>query len=96
MPPLSDLAAFILDRMDPHRQYEPRELHALVPDTGVERLGEIMHELWIGRHVERAGPSGWRRHRSAPPHRSQTVSGEPQTVKPEELFDYASFADFFK
>ena len=96
MPPLSDLATLVLDRMDPHRRYEPQDLRALVPDTSAERLREIMHELWIRRHVERVGPSGWRRHRSEPPHHAQPVSGERQAVKPEDLFDYASFADFFK
>ena len=96
MPPLSESASIILDRMDPDRRYEPQDLRALVPENSVERLREIMHELWINRHVERVGSTAWRRHRSAPPHRSRPVSGESQQVKPEDLFDYASFADFFK
>jgi hypothetical protein len=55
-----------------------------------------MHELWINRQVERVGYAGWRRHRSASPHRPHPVSREVQTVKPEDLFDYDTFADFFK
>ena len=96
MPPLSEHASFILDRMEPDRLYEPPDLRALVPDTSVERLRETMHELWINRQVERVGYSGWRRHRSASPRRSHAASGEIQAVKPEDLFDYATFEDFFK
>jgi hypothetical protein len=55
-----------------------------------------MHELWINRQVERVGYSGWRRHRSAPPDHPDPVSRQIQAVKPEDLFDYATFADFFK
>jgi hypothetical protein len=55
-----------------------------------------MHELWINRQVERVGHSGWRRHRSAPPDRPHPASRETQVVKPEDLFDYATFGDFFK
>jgi hypothetical protein len=82
--------------MEADRQYEPQDLRAFVPDTSVERLREVMHELWINRQVERVGYSGWRRHRSASPHRPHPVSREVQTVKPEDLFDYDTFADFFK
>lgn len=96
MPPLSEHARLILDRMDPDRQYEPQDLRAFVPETGDERLREIMHELWIGRQVERVGYSGWRRHPSASPHRSRPVSRETAVVKPEDLFDHATFSDFFK
>jgi len=96
MPPLSEHASVILDRMDPDRAYEPPDLRAFVPDASVERLREIMHELWINRRVERVGHSGWRRHGSAPPHRPDRVSGDVQIVKPEELFDHATFEDFFK
>lgn len=95
MHPLSEWAKFILDRMEPHRRYEPQELRALVPGTSVERLREIMRELWINRQVERVGDSGWRRDRSGP-RDSAPVSREFQPVKPEDLFDYATFADFFK
>jgi hypothetical protein len=96
MHPLSEHASFILDRMDSDRQYEPQDLRAFVPDTSVEHLREIMHELWINREVERVGHSAWRRHRSAPPHFAHPVSREIQVVKPEDLFDYGTFADFFK
>jgi hypothetical protein len=98
MHPLSDDATFLLDRMEPDRRYEPRDLRVLIPDISVERLGEIMHELWINRQVERVGYSGWRRHPSAPRHlpRPHPVSREIQAVKPEDLFDHATFAEFFK
>ena len=96
MPPLSDSARFILDRMEPNRRYEPQDLRAFDPDVSIERLREIMHELWVSRQVERVGYSGWRRHSSAPPHRPRPVSREIKTVKPEELFDHTTFADFFK
>jgi hypothetical protein len=55
-----------------------------------------MHELWVSRQVERIGYSGWRRHRSAPPHRPRPVSRDMKLVKPEDLFDHATFAGFFK
>jgi len=96
MHPLSESASFILDRMEPDRRYEPQELRAFLPDIGAERLSEIVHELWINRQVERVGNSGWRRHRSAPPHLAHPERRESQPVKPEDLFDYATFADFFK
>jgi hypothetical protein len=96
MHPLSQYASLILDRMEPDRQYDPQDLRAFVPDIGVERLHEIMHELWINRQVERVGYCGWQRHRSAPPHLRHPVSRETEAVKPEDLFDYATFADFFK
>ena len=93
---MSEYAAFILKRMEPGRRYEPEDLQAFVPDTGIERVRDIMHELWINRQVERVGLSGWRRHRSAAPHASRERSGEAEAVKPEELFDHGTFADFFK
>ena len=98
MHPLSDYATFILDRMEPDRRYEPRDLRVFIPDISVERLGEIMHELWINRQVERVEYSGWRRHPSAPRHlpHPHPVSREMQVVKPEDLFDHATFAEFFK
>lgn len=95
MQPLSEYARFILDRMDPQRRYEPEDLRALLPDAGIDRLRDIMHELWINRQVERVGYSGWRRHRSVPPHVAHPA-GEVQPAKPEELFDHDTFADFFK
>ena len=96
MHPLSESARFILDRMEPDRRYDAQDLRGFAPDASGERLREIMHELWIGRQVERDGYSGWRRHRSAPPHVSHSVSREIESVKPEDLFDYRAFADFFK
>ena len=96
MHPLSEHARFILDRMDPDRLYEPEDLRTFVPDNSVERLREIMHELWISRQVERVGYSGWRRHRSAPPHGADSPSREIEIVKPEDLFDHDRFAGFFK
>jgi len=96
MPPLSDSARFILDRMEASRRYEPGDLRAFAPEVSIERLREIMHELWVSRQVERIGYSGWQRHRSAPPHRPRAVSREVETVKPEDLFDHTTFADFFK
>jgi hypothetical protein len=93
---LSESATVILERMEPDRRYEPQDLRAFIPDASVERLREVMHELWINRQVERVGYSGWRRHRSAPPDRPDPVSRDTKTVKPEDLFDYATFADFFK
>jgi hypothetical protein len=96
MPPLSEYARFILERMEPGRQYEPQDLRAIDHDASIERLRETMHELWISRQVERIGYSGWRRHRSAPPHRPRPVSREMKEVTPEDLFDHATFVDFFK
>ena len=109
MQPLSALARFIRDRMEPDRHYEALDLRALVPDASAERLGEVMHELWVNRQVERVGFSGWQRHRSAPPNEQRVdtqpdvpdvapVSGCRQTkvVKPEDLFDHALFEDFFR
>jgi hypothetical protein len=56
-----------------------------------------MHELWIQRQVERAGSSGGLpRHRFAAPHVPQpTMAREIQAVKPEDLFDHDTFAEFF-
>jgi hypothetical protein len=96
MYPLSEYASLILDRMEPDYRYELQDLRAFVLDTSVEGLREIMHELWISRQVERVGDFGWRRHRSAPPELPEPVSREIQAVKPEDLFDDAPFAGFFK
>jgi len=93
---LTEDASLILDKMEPGRRYEPEDLRAFAPDASVERLRELMHELWINRQVERVGHSGWRCHRSAPPDRPDPASREIQAVKPEDLFDYATFGDFFK
>ena len=93
---MSEYASVILERMESGRAYGPEDLQNFLPDAGLERLRQVMHELWIDRQVERVGYSGWQRARSEPPHRSERVSGESQPVKPEELFDHAAFADFFK
>lgn len=96
MQPLREQARLIIDRMELDRRYGPHELQAFVPDVTLEDLREIMHELWIGRQVERVGYSGWRRARSTPPHQPEPVTRAGHTVTPEELFDHAAFADFFK
>ena len=80
-----------------------------MPDASAERFREVMHELWVNRQVERVGYSGWQRHRSAPAHEGSVdaqhdgrgaaaVSGFRRTkvVRPEDLFDHGSFADFFR
>ena len=96
MPPLSESATLILERMEPDRAYGVHELLAVIREGSVERLREIMHELWIDRQVERAGHSAWRRVQSAPPHRRDTVPRKSEAVTPQELFDHGTFADFFK
>ena len=106
---LTNVARFILDRMEPDRRYEALDLRALVPDASAEKLREVMHELWVNRHVERVGDSGWQRYRSAPPHQRPAdaqpdardvapASGFRQTkvVEPDDLFDHASFTGFFR
>jgi hypothetical protein len=96
MHPLSEWASIILDRMELDRQYEPQDLRAFLPDASVQHLRAVMHELWISRQVERVGPDAWLRHRSTPPHSPSEVSRETRIVKPEDLFDHSTFADFFK
>ena len=104
---LSKHARFILDRMEPDRQYEALDLRALVPDASAEGFRQVMHELWVNRQVERVGYSGWQRHRSPPAHQGSVdaqhdgrgpVPGFRQTkvVRPEDLFDHGSFTDFFR
>jgi hypothetical protein len=61
MRPLSERAAAILNWMEPDRRYDASEIRALVPDTSMESLREVMHELWVNRYVERDGYLGWRR-----------------------------------
>lgn len=105
MPALTKVARSILDRLEPERTYEVLDLRIFMPDAGAETLREIMQELWINRQVERVGDSGWRRHLSAPPHQrpedardiaSVSGFGPTQVVKPEDLFDHDSFAEFFR
>jgi hypothetical protein len=91
---VSEHASLIVESMEPDRLYEPQDLRAFLPDASIERVREIMHELWIDRQVERVGYSGWRRHRCVPS--PQPVSREVRLVKPEELFDHDRFAEFFK
>ena len=105
---LSKDARFILDRMEGDRRYEVLDLRAFVPDASAEGLREVMHELWINRHVERVGYSGWRRHQS-PPGNQGALDGQPdgrgvapdsglrqtKVVKPEDFFDHDMFPDFF-
>jgi hypothetical protein len=82
--------------MEPDRRYDADDLRALARGASFERLREIMHELWVARHVERIGYSGWRRHRSVPAEGPDAGSREVTLVKPEDLFDHTTFADFFK
>jgi hypothetical protein len=102
-------ARLILDRMEPDRRYEASALRALLPHVSAEGFREVMHELWIHRQVERAEYSGWQRRQSAPAHQAPdeaqhddpggaTTSRFRQTkaIKPEDLFDHGSFADFFR
>jgi len=96
MSELSEHARFVLDRMEEDRRYELPDLRAFMPDAGAEALGEVMHELWINRQVERVGPSGWRRHRSPRPHASAAGARQTTVVKPEDLFDHDTFQDFFR
>jgi len=107
---LSEHARFILDRMEPDCAYEPSDLRALAPGATHEFLRDLMHELWVNREVERVGYTGWQRHRSAPPHQDASIDAQRErrrvasesgvrqtkTVKPEDLFDHAAFAGFFK
>jgi hypothetical protein len=96
MDSLSEGASFILDRMEPDRRYEVQDLRALGGHTSNEGLREVMHELWVNRQVERVGDSGWRRHRSVPPHCRRSVSRQHEAVTLEDSFDHAALTDFFK
>jgi hypothetical protein len=94
---LSNVARFILERMEPDRHYEAPDLRVFVADASTEQLRELMHELWVNRQVERVGDSAWLRRPSAPPHRTPTDSvRQAKAVKPEDLFDHESFTDFFR
>lgn len=101
-------ARLILDRMEPDRRYEASALRALLPHVSAEGFREVMHELWVHRQVERAEFSGWQRRQSAPAHQSPvdaqhdgggvswTPGRQTKVVKPEDLFDHGTFADFFR
>jgi hypothetical protein len=82
--------------MEPDQPYDVQGLRRLAADAGVERLREVMHELWVHREVERVGHSGWRRHRSAPAGAAPPPVRQARLVKPEELFDHDAFEEFFK
>ena len=58
------LIAAILDVMEWDRSYEATSLKAMFPDISMDTLREALHSLWIDRHVERVGVSGWRRFES--------------------------------
>jgi hypothetical protein len=96
MPPLSESARIVLERMEPDRRYGAQEVRAFCPDMGIERVRDIMHELWIYRQVERVGYSAWRRHRSVSPHTPDSRPVDNRSVRPEDLFDHAAFAKFFE
>ena len=94
---LSTRAAAILELMEPDRGYGQAELRTLVPDLNAEALHDVMHELWIGREVERFQGTGWRRVRPVPP----AAAGDPVAlrvghVRPQDLFDHDSFSEWFK
>jgi len=99
---LSRDASSILNRMELDRRYEVLDLRAFAPDISAESLLEVMHELWINRHVERVGESAWQRHRSAPGHNGAVpvVLGcalqQTKVIKPADLFDHDTFRDFFR
>jgi hypothetical protein len=67
MKTLSATATAILERMERNRGYDIHELRAFAPDLSVDAVHEIMRELWVQRHVERFGYTGWRRERSTSP-----------------------------
>ncbi len=96
MPPLSEDARFILERLQLNRAYDAQELRAFLPEASIERVREIMHELWVNRRIERVGHSAWRRQRSPSPHAATPAARDAKAVTPEDLFDHATFADFFK
>jgi hypothetical protein len=105
---LSKEARFILDRMEPDRGYSAVNLRTLLPNASAEGFRDVMHELWVNRQVERVGSSGWQRRRSTPANVAvaQPDAGDAaaptsafrqtKVVKPEDLFDYGSFGEFFR
>ena len=58
------LIVAILDVMEWDRSYEAATLKGMFPDISMDTLREALHELWIDRHVERVGASGWKRYES--------------------------------
>jgi hypothetical protein len=102
---LSARALVVLEQMEPGLSYEAKELRAFAPDLTLEHLNDLMRELWVERHVERAGYSGWRREHSASPatdatrsanHRPAPAGLRHKPIKPEDLFDHGAFEDIFK
>ena len=103
---MSARAAAILERMEPNRSYEGKELRALAPGISAEDLQDVMRELWVHRQVERTGYAGWRRERSSSPveqharpaahGRKADAAPRSRTVKPEDMFDHSEFEGIFK
>jgi hypothetical protein len=102
---LSVRARAILELMEPNCNYEAKDLRTFAPDLTLEHFQDVMRELWVARHVERAGYSGWRRERSDSPatdaarvatQRSEPSGARYKPVKPEDLFDHDAFEDMFK
>jgi len=104
---LTARAKSILEQMEVHRSYEPKELRAFAPEMTLEAVQDVMRELWVQRQVERVGYSGWRRERSPSPasepprdgaNRRNAATGATRSkqVKPEDLFDHSEFEDMFR
>jgi len=104
---LSVRAISVLERMEPDRSYEPKELRAFAPDLTVEDLHDVMRELWVQRQVERVGYTGWRRHESISPAVEPTLqsgtcrgtgarAARHTRIEPEDLFDHSAFEGMFK
>jgi len=107
MSSLSRNAAFVLNRMGPDRAYNASEIRAFLPETSMETVRATMHELWVGRQVERLGYGSWRRSPSSCTagevtdsvvcqSSSRDAAKETKAVKPEDLFDHDAFSTFFK
>ena len=100
-------AKTILEQMELHRSYEPKELRAFAPEMTLEAVQDVMRELWVQRQVERVGYAGWRRERSTSPASEAprdganrripgTSAASSKQVKPEDLFDHSAFEDMFR
>jgi len=104
---LTARAKSILEQMEPHSIYEPKDLRVFAPDMTLEGLHDVMRELWVQRQVERVGYSGWRREQSRSPatqdprdgtnrRNAGTTAARSKQVKPEDLFDHSAFEDMFR
>jgi hypothetical protein len=83
--------------MEADRRYDAAELMMLTAGLNIEALREVMHELWLARQVERAGHDAWRRVSPAAGEAAMRDAASLRVgVKPDELFDHDSFADWFK